>query len=293
MTNGLKIQTQIIRTVHYEGRVGDLWLQIFVSARSIVETSFDFDFVKAGQRRQRVWCPTIRPCPTENELLGLIAKVADNLRKYSKPVRLKQQPQKVETVPPAQQPHAPQDRRRTVKVPVAIVTSGGVTAGVQQLEIPVGDKSKPSRTSAAGGKNNHLQPLQEIRWKKPLLVPHCLARIRARPPPLKNKASTPKVEAVPKEPAEEDAGSLPPWAPAAAGAAAGGAAALGALLSLAASGIRPGEVWESARDLFGQGQSVQAAPPEQAEVTPAFRQGGQGGPGGFGQPGPVGQPAFQ
>jgi hypothetical protein len=49
-----------------------------------------------------------------------------------------------------------------------------------------------------------------------------------------------------------DDGVLPPWVPAAAGAAAGGAAALGSLLTMAASGVRPREVWDGLKDLLTQ-----------------------------------------
>lgn len=47
-------------------------------------------------------------------------------------------------------------------------------------------------------------------------------------------------------------GVLPPWKPAAAGAAAGGAAALGALLTMAASGVRPREAWDGMKELLTQ-----------------------------------------
>jgi len=57
--------------------------------------------------------------------------------------------------------------------------------------------------------------------------------------------------------------SLPPWVPAAAGAAAGTAAATGALLMMAASGVRPKEVWDGMKDLMSQGTTLEEPPSEE------------------------------
>lgn len=67
-----------------------------------------------------------------------------------------------------------------------------------------------------------------------------------------------------------DWGEAMPWVPAAAGAAAGGAAALGALLSMVASGVRPREVWDAARELLTQTPAAEPEPPfpPEAEAPP-------------------------
>jgi len=65
--------------------------------------------------------------------------------------------------------------------------------------------------------------------------------------------------------------------PAAAGAAAGGAAALGALLTMAASGVRPRDVWDGVKDLLTQHQTEETPPDDQAaydEAEKRFREEG-------------------
>lgn len=86
-----------------------------------------------------------------------------------------------------------------------------------------------------------------------------------------------RVEAEKEAKAEEEreAGkSLPPWVPAAAGAAAGATAATGALLMMAASGVKPKEVWDSMKDLMSQGPAsepevVEEYPPEEEHEEPS------------------------
>ncbi|NQT48426.1 MAG: hypothetical protein HQ578_05570, partial [Chloroflexi bacterium] len=84
----------------------------------------------------------------------------------------------------------------------------------------------------------------------------------------KAKAEEAKIEAEKEAKAKEEreAGeSLPPWVPAAAGAAAGATAATGALLMMAASGVRPKEIWDGMKDLMSQGP---ASEPEVVEEYP-------------------------
>ncbi|MFH0786041.1 MAG: hypothetical protein V2B13_00340 [Pseudomonadota bacterium] len=68
-----------------------------------------------------------------------------------------------------------------------------------------------------------------------------------------------------------DKGVLPPWVPTAAGAAAGGAAAVGAILTMAASGVRPREVWDGVKELLTQRPNGETVSDDQAAYDEALK----------------------
>ena len=207
-----------------------------------------------GGSAARQGCDIVKPPPTANELYRILQTLANNLRKY------------VGTIPPlsgskvvsrpgtGQAPPATGGRpgadtpsgRRTVKVPVAIVTPDGSAAGVQQVEIPVGGKGQPppgkieTPTTPPGTKTD-TSPGWQPSEQPPL------------PKPPKPTPPEPPITPDPVVKPAPEGESLPPWVPAAAGAAAGATAATGALLMMAASGVRPKEVWDGMKDLMSQG----------------------------------------
>jgi len=67
-------------------------------------------------------------------------------------------------------------------------------------------------------------------------------------------------------------GGLPPWTPAAAGAAAGGVAAIGSLLAMTASGVRPREVWDEVKDLLTQRSTAETASDDQEATDRALQE---------------------
>lgn len=71
---------------------------------------------------------------------------------------------------------------------------------------------------------------------------------------------------------KEAGGILPPWVPAAAGAAAGGVAAVGSLLTMLASGVRPREVWDGVKELLTQGPATEPEVVEEYSPEPDYQE---------------------
>ncbi|MBA4394276.1 MAG: hypothetical protein C0407_12065, partial [Desulfobacca sp.] len=97
--------------------------------------------------------------------------------------------------------------------------------------------SDPGRPSTLGSLKNDLsnKPVQgnQSSPRQKISQSDALPSVDALPSP------TTDSETVVPESASSDSEVLPPWVPTAAGAAAGGAAAVGAILTMAASGVRP------------------------------------------------------
>ena len=100
-----------------------------------------------------------------------------------------------------------------------------------------------------------------IRINHPGGTSYARIRLKASTPPSPPPEPPITPDPVVKPPPEGE--SLPPWVPAAAGAAAGTAAATGALLMMAASGVKPKEVWDGIKNLMSQGTTLEEPPSEE------------------------------